>query len=156
MRDSQVVPPIMVCVFLLMVSLLPGCGGSDVSEGPSLADVKGKVLFGNEPLASADLTFFPTGTTEGIGGTVRTDESGAFQGVIYARGGEGLPAGTYKVAVSKRVMPDGSPVPPNDETPAIESPAQETMPPRYLSPEWSPLEVVVEDGKPLELVLKKT
>jgi hypothetical protein len=136
--------------------LLAGCGGSDAPEGPSLSEVTGKVLLGDEPLVAADLTFVPTGTTEGIGGSVRTDESGAFQEVLYARGGTGLPAGTYKVTVSKRLMPDGSPVAADDETPAIESPAQETLPPYYSNPERSKLEVVVEEGKPVELILKKS
>lgn len=156
MSEFDKVPPVLVCLICLSFVLLAGCDGSDAPEGPSLSDVTGKVLLNDEPLVGTDLAFVPTGTTEGIGGSVRTDDSGSFQGVLYARGGTGLPMGTYKVTISKRLMPDGSPVAADDETPAIESPAQETLPPYYSNPEKSKLEVVVEEGKPIELKLKKS
>jgi hypothetical protein len=156
MSDYDKIPPVLVCLVCLSFGVLSGCGGSDAPEGPKLAEVTGKVMLGDEPLAAADVTFVPTGTTDGIGGSVRTDETGAFADVLYARGGTGLPTGTYKVSVSKRMMPDGTPVPEGDETPAIESPAKETLPPYYSNPEKSKLEVVIEEGKPIELKLKKS
>jgi len=149
---------VLTCLLCLSVMSLSGCGGTSAGEdeGPALIPVSGKVILEKKPLAAADLTFVPTGTTEGTGGSVRTNETGEFTEVMYARGGVGLPPGTYKVAVSKRVMPDGSPVPADDQTPPIESPARETMPPSYSDPEMTELEVVVEEGKLLELKLQKT
>ncbi|WP_145309242.1 hypothetical protein [Gimesia fumaroli] len=112
----------------------------------------GTVLLNEEPLVNADLYFVPLEGTPGVGGQARTKEAGEFQ-VIYRRGGEGLPAGTYRVAVSYRLMPDGTPVPEGDTTPPIESPARETLPRKYADPDQSELRATVAPGQPIELKL---
>lgn len=145
-----------LAIGLLVTLTLAGCGDADVPAGPVLVPVTGQVSLGDQPLADADLTFFPIESTAGIGGKTRTNEAGQFDEVLYMRGGIGLPAGTYRVSVSKRVMPNGSPVPPDDETPAIESPAKELLPAVYSSPEQAKLQVQVQEGKPIELKLQKS
>lgn len=140
------------CCLLACVILIPGCGKSSAPQGPPLVPVVGALTHQGKPLAGADIFFFPGETTDGVGGRARSDEAGKFQ-VMYGRGGTGLPAGPYRVAVSLRIMPDGTPVPPNDETPPIESPARETLPPKYSNPEQSELKVVVTEGVPIEIVL---
>ncbi len=119
---------------------LLGCGSSD--EGPEVFPVTGTVTLNSEPLADADVTFYPTGDTLGAGGFGRTDAEGKFE-LQYNRGGMGAPAGVYRVQVSRRLMPDGSPVPADDDTPPIESPATETLPWIFSDPDNSRLKATV-------------
>lgn len=139
------------CHLLAVVALVStvGCGGS---EGPKLITVKGKVTYKEKVLENAKVTYFPLAGTEGIGGSGTTDGEGNYT-IQYGRGGDGLPAGEYKVTVSKRVMPDGS-APPEDVDP-IESPARERMPGKYSQEENSQLKKTVADnGGPYDFDLK--
>jgi len=136
---------------VLSAAIMCGCGES-TPPGPELLSVSGAVMLKDEPIPHADIYFMPIDDTEGVGGLARSDDTGKFE-VMYSRGGNGLPAGTYRVAVSRRVMPDGSPVPPGDDTPAIESPAKETLPPKFSDLSRSKLTVVVQEGSPLEIIL---
>ncbi|MCA9015424.1 MAG: carboxypeptidase regulatory-like domain-containing protein [Planctomycetaceae bacterium] len=135
-------------MFLLFFST--GCASKD--PGPELTPVTGVVLLNDEPLVNADLIFIPLEGTPGVGGQARTKAAGEFK-IIYSHGGEGLPVGTYRVAVSYRLMPDGSPVPEGDTTPPIESPARETLPRKYADSDQSELKATVAPGKPIELKL---
>ena len=135
-------------VFLLF--LLTGCSSKE--PGPELTPATGTVLLNEEPLVNADLYFVPLEGTPGVGGQARTREAGEFD-VMYSRGGAGLPAGTYRVAVSYRLMPDGTPVPEGDTTPPIESPARETLPRKYSDHDHSELKATVAPEKPIELKL---
>ncbi len=134
---------------ILALGTLSGCGSGD--EGPVLEPIQGIVTLKNKALANADVSFRPKGDTPGIGGQARTDAEGKFT-VVYGRGGEGLPVGTYKVSVSRRLMPDNSPVPADDTTEPMDSPARETLP-QYADIEKSPIEVTIEKGKPVEIKL---
>lgn len=135
---------------LFFLSLTIGCGSKNV--GPELTPVTGTVILNEKPLANADLLFIPIESTPGVGGQARTEDKGEFN-VVYSRGGMGLPQGKYRVAVSYRLMPDGSPVPKDDTTPPIESPARETLPRKYSDYDSSQLEVVISPKKPVELKL---
>lgn len=108
-----------VLVLMLIVVAL-GCG----SDPP----VGGVVTLDDRPLAHAIVTFKPAGATPGLGGSGRTDADGKFT-IVPARDGPGLPAGEYKVTISRPLRKDGSPPDPN--TPPIESDATETLPGRY-------------------------
>ncbi len=105
-----------------------------------------------EALSDADLRFYPEEETPGNGGSARTNEGGAFR-ITYARGGDGLPVGSYRVTVSRRLMPDGTPVPADDETPPIESPARESIAPKFSEFEQSELTVTVKSNTPIQLEL---
>lgn len=136
---------------LLLIVVGIGCGSEPT--GPEKVPVTGTVSLNGESLPGAVITFIPTGKTPGLGGTARSDASGKFV-LTSARGGEGAPAGEYRVAVSRRLMPDGSPVPADDKTPPIESPAQESLPPIYSNPEMTQLTATVTpDGPPIQLAL---
>jgi len=137
-------------VVVLFSCIYSGCGSKD--PGPELTPVTGVVVLNEQPLFNADLFFIPVETTPGVGGQARTKERGEFN-VTYGRGGEGLPTGNYRVAVSYRLMPDGTPVPEGDTTPPIESPASETLPPQYSDYDHSELTATVSPGKPIELNL---
>lgn len=121
--------------------LLGGCGGGPT--GPKLEPVTGKVTYKNKAVAGAVVAFHPIETTKGNGGEGRTGPDGTFK-VKYRRGGDGLPAGKYKVVVSHRVMPDGS-APPEDVDP-IESPAREMLPAVYSDENRTKLVKTVPEG----------
>src|SRR5262245_2216097 len=117
-----------VCLALLGAL---GCGsGPDL---PKHVPVSGAITLDGKGLARARVTFIPTGDTKGFGAQANTDEAGKYS-LKGTRGGDGAGPGTYKVVVSKRVMPDGSDVPADDNTPPIESPAKEKLPLQYSNP----------------------
>src|SRR5262245_34491084 len=96
----------------LLLSLLLVVGGCKDSDTGDLVPVTGTVTLDGKDLANAVLRFEPTGETKGQGGIGVTDASGKF--AIKGRNGkEGVPPGTYKVVISKLVMPDGSDAPPD-------------------------------------------
>ncbi len=141
-------PPIF-CVFACVLS---GCG-SGAPDGPELIPVQGTVLLDGEPLAAATVVFMPVESTPGNGGFGRTDDEGRFT-VTYSSGYEGIPAGAYRVSISRRLMPDGSPVAADDETPPIESPATESLPKPYSDPEDSQLTATIgAEQMPIEFKL---
>ena len=122
-----------------LIVALAGCGGKG---DPSHVSVSGTVTLNGAPLAGAQVTFMPTGDTQGIGSGARTGPDGRYQ-LIDRRGKPGTATGTYKVTISKRLMPDGSEVPANDKTPPIESPARESLPPNYSDAARTQLQAVV-------------
>ena len=112
---------------------LSGCGPS-TPVAPT-APVYGVVTLDGKPVEHAVVTFLPTDGTGGFGGAATTDAAGRYvvrtpvktsgltgQRVVLTGG---LPPGRYRVQVSRRLHPDGTPLRP-DETP-IESPAVETI-----------------------------
>lgn len=129
---------------------LAGCGEED---GPTLVTAKGTVTLDGKPLADADITLVPTGETGGLGGEGRSNANGEFT-IASKRGGELISPGEYRAVVSKRLMPDGSPVPADDDTPPIESPARESLPARFSSEEASKLTANVAADQPIKLELK--
>jgi len=136
---------------LLMTS---GCGESR-PEAPQLVPVVGIVRFQGDPLRGADLRFYPEEDTPGNGGVARTNDGGAFK-ITYARGGDGLPVGNYRVTVSLRLMPDGTPVPEDDDTPPIESPARESLALIFSDFEQSKLTVAIKPNTPIQLELNSS
>lgn len=139
MKILRIISVIFLFVPFALISF-SGCGGG--KSGPKLTPVTGSVNYKSKALAGATLTFIPIENTEGNGGSAKTDVEGKYK-AVYARGGEGLPAGKYKIAISKRVMPDGS-APPEDVSP-IESPAKETLP-QYSDPEKAKLTKTISEG----------
>jgi len=138
-------------LLLLAITALPilaSCGSSN-SE---LTPVTGKVEYKGKALTAATVRFIPMGQTTGFGGEGRTDAEGKYT-ITYARGGSGLPPGQYKVVVSKRLNPDGS-EPPADEEP-IESQARETLPAQYSSEDSTQItKTVPPDGGTIDIELK--
>lgn len=140
---------------LLLVGLTlfsAGCGGKKTTL--DVVPVAGTVTLDGTPLADADITASPTGTTAGQGGGGRSSATGEFQ-LNHFRGEAGLPPGDYSITVSLRKNPDGSVPPPNDPTPPIESQAKETLPARYSDPTATTLKAtVIAGGAPLKLELQ--
>jgi hypothetical protein len=134
-----------------LVLALAGCGGKG---DPSHVGVSGTVTLNGEPLAGAQVTFIPTGDTPGVGAGAQTGSDGRYQ-LIDRRGKTGTEPGTYKVTISKRIMPDGSEVPADDKRPPIESPARESLPPKYCDSTRTELQAVVSaQGGTVDFSLK--
>jgi hypothetical protein len=130
-----------LCVSLsLALGCLAGCGSG--SSGPALAAVSGAVTLKGKPFAGANVRFIPQGDTLGHGGAGKTDAAGRYE--IIANRSEnrkGLLPGEYKVVVSRLLMPDGTPLPPN--VPPIDSGARESVPTAYAKPHLTPLTVTI-------------
>lgn len=120
---------------LLLMLFLAGCGG-----GPPLYPVSGTVTLHGKAQEGADVRFQPVGDTPGNGGMGITDEAGSFE-IVAANKRKGLPAGTYKVVISRMRRPDGSK--PDPKVPLIESDAKETIPEPYSSRRDTPLKATI-------------
>jgi hypothetical protein len=121
----------------LIVSV--GCGKSE-KPTDGLVPVSGNITIDGAVGGNALVTFLPQGKTGGFGGSGTTDSTGHYT-LVGSRGEKGLPAGQYKVTVSRRLNPDGSPPDPN--TPPIESNAFETLPDKYTNPDKTQLVVTL-------------
>src|SRR5581483_2871771 len=107
--------------------------------GPELVPVGGTVLYKGKALDHAHVIFQPGEGTAGAGAWGSTDEEGKYK-LTYNRGNApGTVAGQYKVVVSKRVFPDGKPVPPDYNVPTFDSDARETLPHEYSDFQFSKL-----------------
>lgn len=118
-----------------------GCGGGSGAEG--YVPVSGNIKVDDQTASNAEVTFIPQGNTPGNGGTGVTDSTGRYE-ISSPQGKKGLPPGKYKVTVSRRLNPDGSPPDPN--TPPIESNARETLPPKYVDREKTELTANISEG----------
>lgn len=83
----------------LMLLTAPGCG----YRRPPLNQVEAVVTLAGEPVAGADVMLVPTGRGRPIRGLA--NDSGRIIFSTYGSG-DGVPAGTYRVVVSKLVLTD--------------------------------------------------
>jgi len=132
---------------LALILILPGlvgCGSgtSDVKLPPT-EEVSGTVMMKGEPLIGAMVTFIPSGSTKGIECVGRTDDLGEYS-PRQIRGVEGVPAGTYKVVIS-RFLKNGEPVSIEDD-PGTGGIAAESLPPKYSSASATKLRATVKEG----------
>jgi hypothetical protein len=127
-----------LCAGWLLLGLA-GCGS------PDGVTVTGRVTLDGRPLPNAEVTFHPLGDTKGLGGSAVTDADGRYE-LVSARVNKGVAPGEYRVVVSRRLRPDGSPPDPN--VPPIESDARETLPAAYSRLDASTLTARVSREKP--------
>jgi hypothetical protein len=134
------------------LALVWGCGKP---VDPSLVPVTGTATVDGQPLTNATVTFIPKDGTPGFGGSGKTDSSGTFRLTGSRDNAPGIPPGEYRVAISKRLMPDGSEVPANDNTPPMNSPAKECLPVGYSNPATTQLTATVKPGAgPIDFPLR--
>jgi hypothetical protein len=128
-----------------MLSQVVGCGGADDRE-PTYP-VQGAIRFQGEPASGAFVVFHREGspvtqgpaksegtTAEPINPSAQVNPDGSFL-VTTFRGGDGAPAGDYRVTVQwhKSILQDDTPVAgPN------------VLPPEYGDPKTTPLKVTVK------------
>lgn len=120
--------------------MLAGCGG----DADGLVPASGTITIDGQPGANAAIAFIPQGSAPGNGGTALTDASGKFE-IATPQGKKGLAPGSYKVTVSRRLNPDGSPPDPN--TPPMESSAKESLPVKFTDRDKTELTATVAAGK---------
>ena len=134
------------------VALVCGC---NKTVDPTLVPVSGTVTVQGQPLANATVTFIPKDGTPGFGGVGKTDAAGKFTLLGSRDNVPGIPPGEYRVAISKRLMPDGSEVPANDNTPPMMSPAKESLAAGYSNPGTTTLTATAQPGGgPFDFALK--
>jgi len=126
----------------LVVGLAAGCGGGSGTEG--LVPVSGTISVDDQPTGNVVVAFVPQGTTGGHGGTGTTDATGRYEIVPPHGSAKALAPGQYKVTLSRRLNPDGSP--PDPKTPPIESNARETLPTKYTDKEKTELTANLSAG----------
>ncbi len=130
---------------LLFAALLVFAGCGESQEGPPLVPVKGQVTIDGKPADAVDVTFIPMEGVPGNGGSGRTDAQGEYT-LKTSDGGEGVPAGKYRVVLHRLLMPDGSPLPLGSNVAPMDSPARESLPPEYSSQESSKQQATVTPG----------
>ena len=162
MRGHQTVTPLtkQACFFLLLScgAVLVGCG----YRRPVRIPTTGTVLLDGEPVAQASLVFLPA--DGGRPAMAQSDENGQFTVSTFG-GGDGLPAGKYKLAATKLVLrkraqqrlnafnaseeaQDGGDIQFSDAD------YQNELPNRYNDPRSSDYEIVIDrTGEPLTISL---
>lgn len=117
---------------ICLLILLSGCGGA---ERIGTVPAKGKLLLDGQPLAGANIRFFPE---KGPAASGFTNDAGEF--VMDTNGDNaGVLPGTHQVAVEKVGPPDS-----NDEY----APGKRITPEKYASIQTSGIKVTVpDDGK---------
>lgn len=141
---------------VLPFALLVGCSGG---QGGS-ATVSGTVMYKSTPVSGARVTFFSTTEVNGVRDTfsTTTDDSGKY--VIAAVGkSKGLPAGAYKVTVSKLQLKPGAKVPDENDMMQIEASGMgmNVLPGQYADVGQTPLSATLNEGKnefPIEIKQK--
>lgn len=131
----RLAPMICLCVVV-------GCGPAD---GLERAQITGMLTVQGKPLPGAVLSFQPMEGTKGPGALGNSNAKGEFTVISSRENHEGIPPGKYRVRVSRIVMGDGRPLPP-DAAPADYPFSQESVPPPYSGVN-SPLTVEIpKDG----------
>lgn len=137
----------------LALALVLGCSGS---KGPPRGPVKGRVTLGGKAVPNATVVF--ESKVLGVSQTASTDDDGRYEFVAY--NAAGLPAGSYKVAVSSgRFLAPGEEVLKIDVTKkpaAAPKKAAAAIPEKYLKADTSGLtaDVKADDNPPFDFDLK--
>ncbi|HBJ34616.1 MAG TPA: hypothetical protein DDZ51_07605 [Planctomycetaceae bacterium] len=140
-----------ICIASLFVLFVAGCGGSgSKNPGVDVHPVTGKVTVDGAPLAGATIIF--KGSERGSSGI--TDAQGVYTLMTFDPG-DGVPAGSYKVAVIKQeiVGADNSYSDVNSPNYGKEAPPEALgkkvfhVAEKFGSPDSSGLTATVKEGK---------
>lgn len=141
----------LIGVFVAAVVGLSGCG-EGVTQSDTAIPVAGTITLDGKPLEGAGVTFIPLAADQGQGGVGSTDAEGKYE-VTHFRTGKGLEPGEYRVAISKLVMQDGSPIPAGTSS-AAELDTKNLLPAKFSDPNSTTLKAnVTSDGKPIDFAL---
>lgn len=133
----QITRPSLLATALLTVALL-GCGGK--TGGPTTYPVTGVVTQNGQPVAGAVVQFMPTAADSTASAQAQTADDGTFTVEVTFDMGKttqpGLPAGDYKVTITKMEAPAGAP--------SLTRPPKNSLPPKYAMVESTPLSAAVK------------
>ena len=137
----------------LFVLLLIGCG-----ESHDVAAVTGTVTYKGQPVEGATVAFH--GANAKVLATGTTDASGKFKLTSYAPG-DGAAPGSYKVTVTKQQLSGKVATGPLSMEDAAKQGATavketNTLPVKYQAADTTPLNAMVEKGKPNDIPLALT
>lgn len=127
----------------LLLGMVVGCGKQ--SAGPTTYPVAGLVTLAGAPVGGANVQFTPTSPDLGIAGAqATTNADGTFEVQIQLDMGktskDGLPAGDYRVAITKLELPQG-------QSTATKAP-KNVLPAKYAMADASQLTATVKaDGE---------
>lgn len=147
--------PSLFLVVCLSPMMTAGCGSE--AETPDfvsqMVPATGKVTLDGQPLEGVVVMFLlPERATAGELATGVTDADGnyALSTMVPGRSVEnsqGAVPGQYRVILTKLVMPDGSPVPPETSDAEAEAlGARQLLPPQYSDPTRTTLTATVQRG----------
>lgn len=126
-----------------------GCGPPESDS--DLVPVTGTVTLDGEPLAGATVSYDVARGTAGQGGTGTTDAEGKYK-ISHFRAGEGINPGEYTVSISKLVLSDGSPIPPDAES-IFNLDTKDLVPPKY-NVATTLTTTVMPNSEPIDFELK--
>ncbi len=141
-------PQLSVLVLLVLLVLLAGCGGRD---HPAVYPVSGTVVYADQPVSAALVTFHGDHAPRLATGT--TDAEGRFQLSTFGRNDGAVP-GRHVVTISKMEIDDPADanLPGDSMDDALQNPggviqAVHQLPDRYADPGRSDLQVTVSDSE---------
>ncbi len=137
-----------IAIGLCCLTLASSCGRSkakpEIQGKLPVFPVQGKVTFNGQPIAGADLMFYPVdGYPKGSSKTLpraRTDEEGAF-GVSTYGVTDGAPAGRYRVTASWKPAGEGR------VSREQQDDAEERLPNAYQNPRVTRLRAEIKEGE---------
>ncbi|MFG0332499.1 MAG: carboxypeptidase-like regulatory domain-containing protein [Maioricimonas sp. JB049] len=142
-------------VAICVLCLAAGCrGGAGDEPDLVLQPVTGTVKVDGQAAEGVSVTFVPADGAgpEQVAASGTTDSTGQFT-LSVSPDEEGVPAGKYRVLVTKIVKPDGTPLGPDEM--AADAGAENVLPPVYQDPAQTPLGAdVPEGGKSFEFEVK--
>jgi len=140
---QKIVGASVICA--LVLPTLVGCGG-DTAELPDVVPVSGTITLDGQTVAGVNVTFIPTGSTEGGSSYGATDASGKYE-LTSNDGRTGVGVGEFKVVCGKWIMPDGADYvgEPGGPSP-MEAGATELLPPKYSQEASTTLKATVPAG----------
>lgn len=138
-----------LAVIAVAVSLL-GCGGRAGKDRPKLAPAAGVAKFKGQPIANANVTFYPEKGPPAVG---RTDSDGKF--AVKMNGQLGAVVGKNKVTVIDDSNKPGADIPPADGS-AMKFAVATTYSKKYTDPNTTDLIIDIPAEGNNELVLDLT
>ena len=124
------------------------------AHGRGRVEVTGTVTLDGKLASDVQVMFIADGDTPGNGGSGRTDADGRYT-LQNHQGDPGVAPGKYRVVLNRLLTPDGSPLSPDSNVGPMDSPARETLPPRYSAPDRTILRAIVpaQGGEPSNFTL---
>ncbi len=134
-------------LLILGFAFVAGCGDASdewTEKRPATAPAQGKLTYKGEGVDGATILLVPTATSgEVYGASGVTKSDGSFSLGAWPPN-EGIVPGSYKVAVSKKVMPERSEVPADShDSDNTAPPAKNMLPEQYGDPNKSGLTLEV-------------
>ena len=126
---------------LLVLCLLPGCGGSVKGAVEKIVPASGTVKLDGRPTGGIRIRLTPINETKSVGGAwAVTDDDGSFT-VMHWSNKPGITPGSYQITFSKLVNPDGSPLADGDSPMMVD--AKELIAPLWSQPDAEKMAAVM-------------